>query len=270
MFEEKFLSLLKKDLQKGASAERLEHLKCLIKSLQKVVGEEIYITSFCKQPKDFYTQENGLLSQWRGYGCHGAAAIILNQEDLQNRTEEEGKFYHYPFLGLKEIVYAFGESEIHEGFHKEIKELIDIGNKFIDAASSRDQKKLNEITYSTYNPYLTAMTSCKHPSFHEENEVRIIARPIRHDSKLRKAAKESCTPLDPDQEKEIHFRSNGHIQIPYIKLFENLEENLPIERIIIGPQKDQKKQARSLRILLENLGLDPDKVTCSETPYTGA
>ena len=99
VFKEKFLNVLREDPRIRTDFESL------IKSLQKVIEkEEIYITSFCHEPKDPYTQKNGLLSQWRGYGCCGAAAIAFNKEILRDKIIEKEKTEQSQYHFLDSVV----------------------------------------------------------------------------------------------------------------------------------------------------------------------
>jgi hypothetical protein len=41
---------------------------------------------------------------------------------------------------------------------------------------------------------------------------------------------------------------------------------LPIEKIIVGPHKDQNKRASALRIFLSKTNIE---ISCSEIPYVG-
>lgn len=53
-------------------------------ALFKVLGAEVYITSFCAaSQEDEYLKNNGLLSQWRGYGDDGGYAIEFDTQKLE-------------------------------------------------------------------------------------------------------------------------------------------------------------------------------------------
>lgn len=249
---------------------RKQTVKDYINNTHKTAAKHIYIASFCGLPSSDnhreHIEQNGLLSQWRGYGDRGGVAIQLNTKRLKKLLdlEEEKGLFEYAPEQLQLLASSYNKNEANENLKEELKLCKKYFIEFSKYWDKNEDEKAFEVLQNKecYNSFMKVMTSCKHPSFHEENEVRIIARPIRKGE----------VPT-VDNEKEIHFRSNGHIQIPYIKLFENLEENLPIEKIIIGPQKDQKKQARSLELFLEKHkkhDLSNIKITCSETPYTGA
>lgn len=44
-------------------------------------GEDHYITSFCAT-NDLWISQNGLLSQWRGYGLDGGYAIVFDRAEM--------------------------------------------------------------------------------------------------------------------------------------------------------------------------------------------
>ena len=94
------------------------------------------------------------------------------------------------------------------------------------------------------------MARYKHRSFMEENEVRIITH---HEEETNNKFI-----------KEIKYRDADGYKIPYIKLFEDQE--LPIEKIIVGPHKDKEKRAAFLITKLKGTGIE---VTVSDIPYIG-
>jgi hypothetical protein len=50
---------------------------------------EPYITSFCTHANCPYERENGLLSQWRGYGGAGGYCLVFDTAKLAERLREE-------------------------------------------------------------------------------------------------------------------------------------------------------------------------------------
>src|SRR5215475_12161713 len=63
----------------------------VIHAQYSALGNEIYITSFCGEHKDSYINDNGLLSQWRGYGGNGGVALVFGTEKLEEMLRQEGK-----------------------------------------------------------------------------------------------------------------------------------------------------------------------------------
>ena len=77
--------LLKGKIQKEGGFERIvQHdAEGLIDSQYRALGSEIYILSFCGEPEKQSIANNGLLSQWRGYGTGGGAALVFDTEKLE-------------------------------------------------------------------------------------------------------------------------------------------------------------------------------------------
>ena len=109
------------------------------------------------------------------------------------------------------------------------------------------------------NHILSLFTRFKHIGFREEREVRAAVFPMT------KATETKIKQLDPNYTrpdipmKKILQRDD----IPYIELFDLEKNRLPIKRIIIGPQKDQKSAREDLVGLLGAAKID---IHCSETP----
>ena len=69
----------------------------------------LYITSFCAENKDQYINENGVLSQWRGYGPDGGFALVFNTQAMEHLLKEENMNFDYSFLQLSDVVYSDDE-----------------------------------------------------------------------------------------------------------------------------------------------------------------
>ena len=96
----------------------------------------------------------------------------------------------------------------------------------------------------------------KGSSFQEEAESRIVVARSRG-----RAAK-----LDPrEKARSIKTRYKSGTPIPYIELFAD-GGNLPIKRIIVGPQKDQEKVRYALELVLEQTELDA-QIDISDISY---
>lgn len=95
----------------------------------------------------------------------------------------------------------------------------------------------------------------KHSGFKEENEVRIYA--YRTNDKAIREAIKAGHKLDKLQAK-VQKLENGK---KYIELFEGSGIELPIKRIIVGPQSDKQKIADELK------GLVDVKIDTSDIPY---
>lgn len=107
-------------------------------------------------------------------------------------------------------------------------------------------------------PFVSSATLFKHRGFREEREARIVA--ICSSQFVREAAarlRDYFTPL-PDRTREKNGRR-------YIPLFEGLNVKLPVNRVIVGPSRNQASKCALAR---ELLGSTPP-VSCSDTPFIG-
>jgi hypothetical protein len=62
-----------------------------------------YIVSFCTHARDAYAREQGLLSQWRGYGGGGGYCIVLDTAAMVDLLQREFNAHYWvmpPKLGL--------------------------------------------------------------------------------------------------------------------------------------------------------------------------
>ena len=108
------------------------------------------------------------------------------------------------------------------------------------------------------------MALLKHKGFSEENEYRVYAFPY-----CEKAKNNRCFKEDKNKSfKQIMTRSSSGILVPYIKLFER-SKMLPIEKICIGPHKDNKLRDQSIKSYLGTIGQDHIEVFCSGIPFIG-
>ena len=110
-----------------------------------------------------------------------------------------------------------------------------------------------------------AFARFKHAAFHEENECRIVVGVTPESISTEEA---------PAQQhrrskalKTIHYRSSRTGSIPYIELFKESEDSLPITRIIVGPSRNLQANLETVQGLVQTMGIE---VTASETPFVGS
>ena len=253
---------LKGKIQEQGGLDRIvQHdAEVLIDSQYRVLGNEIYILSFCGEPEKKSIADNGLLSQWRGYGAGGGAALVFDTEKLEEILAKEAMSYEYSAVLLADLIYSDDEQKLKEELSDELKILADIAKQFFN---HENVSKGREIDSSEgYIPFVSCISRYKHFGFSEENEVRVVALPTLIDDKIIKLAKADSTTLKP--EKVRKFRSNKEQRVIYIELFDSADVKLPIEKIIIGPHKD--KEARKAEII-EILSKTNIEIVCSEIPY---
>lgn len=132
---------------------------------------EPFITSFCSHGADqAYERENGLLSQWRGYGKDGGFCIVFDTAILSELlVQDEFKAYFYVHLNMGSAHYAVPDIPVETVFPDIPKFCGLYLNRMID-------QKLEEAV-ELFTPFISGATLFKHQGFKEEREVRIVAMP---------------------------------------------------------------------------------------------
>ncbi len=184
----------------GISNEVLEKVKQIINEIRK----DFYLASFC---------ENGdLLSQWRGYSNdYVGVSIGLNSETLMNHAKK---------TNLKLIRCIYDES-IQDNIAISI--ILDL----VDNIEIMDNRLKED-----YINYLSiAALTCKHPSFSEEKEWRLI--------------------LVDSMKKDISVRQSNNQLIPYYKFnFPVWSQSGIIDMCYIGPNGKFNNIEEGLRMLI--------------------
>ncbi|MFN0041582.1 MAG: hypothetical protein ACKVSF_00020, partial [Alphaproteobacteria bacterium] len=179
-------------------------------------------------------------------------------------TEEllklEGARYNYLTLIMRPVTY---ESDI-SGLEVEINDIVKILEEAVRASIQNEPPASFD---SLLRKFPHATTIYKHQGFAEEREVRIVACPTtpeRH-KKFLEADPNDAKMHEPL--KQFHYPDDR--RDPYIALFDFPKPAvLPIRRIIVGPNADQKTKIRELRKWLDDV---PNyrrlEVYPSQTPF---
>jgi Protein of unknown function (DUF2971) len=216
---------------------------------------DAFITSFCTHADDKpYDRENGLLSQWRAYGADGGCCLVFDTAAICNLLAQEWADY-WGYLHMSTVQYATDEVSVDELFPKLMSAcdlyLSQILTEVLNAQTGRSPQH-------DPDPFLSSATLFKHRGFREEREARIVA--IRSSQAVREAAAgldDNFTPM-PDRTR----KNNGR---RYVPLFKGLDVKLPIQRVIVGPSRNQARNCTRVRELLGSATL----VKCSDTPFIG-
>ena len=281
-FDQKLMPILKEGIRKAikkasTTPDGLNHIEFYgsLEEAENKISEDMlnalrstslqfqaYVTSFCVPSNKNY--DDGILSQWRGYGTDGGYAIVFDTSGLNKLLEEEEKEYFYSFAHWGDVDYFDGESDAYEEaleWESIIRETA--ANIAFEADSSIFEEKVSAF----FQPILSLATRHKHGGFHEESEVRITAFTSTND----KPPEDAREVGDNRKKKTISFRPYNGMLVPYISLFERLNGNaarLPINKIIVGPHPDKLKRKKSVEKLLDQLEIEAIVVT-SEIPYLG-
>lgn len=219
-----------------------------------------YVTSFCSPSGN--DTEDGLLSQWRGYGLDGGYAIVFDTKGLNELLEDEQKRFFYSFGHWGDVDYFDGDSTkvAHEErleWEKTIRETI----------ASMLVKKDLLLAEKLFVPILCLATRHKHRGFREESEVRISTVTSMSGISMDEVKKAG----DNRPKKPVYFTLRGGMLVPYIALFErpsNEKAKLPIKKVIVGPHPEKLKRQKAIVKLLDQLEIEANVVT-SDIPYLG-
>ena len=195
--------------------------------------------------RDKYHRLHGMLSQWRAYGNDAGVALVFDSQKIEKLLEQEGKrFVLWPCL-IGDVVYDEQSLDMENRFSKFFQGLKQWSKKFVQL----DTKATLQILNSQVVPELPSIAGrFKHDAFHEEQEWRIVVGVVADSIRDHPDWKEY-----PTQEfKQIHYRENNCGAIPFIRLFEETGEDLPITRIIVGPSRNQLAHMETVKELVSD------------------
>jgi len=117
------------------------------------------ITSFCSHANDQpYERENGLLSQWRGYGGQGGYCLVFDTAKLQTQLEKERKSYFILHAELRPAYYFIEGMPVTRLF----ADLLAFSKDIVSAAMSGDRDFSAE---KAFTPFVSSATTTKHRGF---------------------------------------------------------------------------------------------------------
>lgn len=253
----------KKINQKGGLNRVVQYdAKGLIESQYSALGDDIYILSFCGQPDDPNIANNGLLSQWRGYGTGGGAALVFDTTKLEELLDIESSIHEYSLILLADVVYSDDEEKLKKEYSNDLEILANVAKQYFNFENYEQNKIID--SSNAYYPFVRCISRYKHHGFKEENEVRIVALPTVIGEEIKKLAARNGATLRPEKEKKIRFKNE--MRIPYIELFRSIDAGLPIKKIIIGPHPEKEFRVQELRNTIAKTNIE---VTCSDIPFVG-
>jgi hypothetical protein len=155
------------------------------------------------------------------------------------------------YIGLSEVHYFTDSHSLPASFF----ELVDKSKEVIDAVLRRQDFDPTQL----FTPFVTSAVSIKHRGFAEEREVRIVAMAATKltDDKMKGTPGYVSLPIKYIFTCERDARKKRHIA-----LFGPELSKLPVVKVIVGPARDQKRNAT---IAHETVGKGVE-VLLSETP----
>jgi hypothetical protein len=223
--------------------------------------QDHYVISFCTA-NDQWVSQNGLLSQWRGYGPDGGYAIVFDAKGLSSLLDNDAGIYHdsEETLYCGAVQYDRGIEELSFVRDEQVLQHVQrVRNEF--ASCFRQQKPWED--YDAFDSIAALSTFWKHRGFEEEKEVRIVVGEPSPKIQL-EIADQVTTPF-----RKIHSFSRNGTAVPCIHLFEDHKlKTFPIRRVIVGPHPDKRQRKKAIEILLHNNDINAD-VVVSDTPFRG-
>ena len=215
---------------------------------------EPYIISFCAHVSD-YEQQNGLLSQWRGYGRSSGYALELDTAKFWTLMQADAQIYAYAATQLDAVQYDGSE----ECFASHFDDLVDRIASAYHSIAITESPNLDGL----FGPSIHKITRYKHRGFSEENEVRAVLSPITSQwrERIKKEHPEEFKKQANRDIKPTLFKSGMK---PYLALSSN-RALLPITKIIVGPNREKFVRLEVLERFLRARGM-AIPVVVSETP----
>lgn len=229
--------------------------KSFVDACLKSLDDQIYLVSFCGTSRDSYVRQNGLLSQWRAYGKEGGFCLQFDCKALIDLLGKEANKYAHVVGHCSDMVYSDNE----EYLFKEFKAELEIAEEYLKQMLTRIRDDKIPDAGNFLPAFVSCLTRYKHRAFKEEQEVRVVWVPMSEND-FQKMDKTKFPNLSFKPKK---FRGPDNA-IPYMDLLSKSDSNLPIERVIVGPQNDQEQAAEKVKVICEPLGI---KVELSEIPY---
>lgn len=133
---------------------------------------QIYITSFCGESDDDYINQNGLLSQWRGYGQDGGFSIVFDTASMEACMRQEHNMFSYGYSSIADVIYSHDQQKFENELSDSIDQILSFLNTMLDNFELSEPRSIDG--YDSYTSFLSCATRYKHRGFSEENEVRFV------------------------------------------------------------------------------------------------
>ena len=232
-----------------------------------------FVTSFTTH-KSNYRRDNGMLSQWRGYGGNDGVAIVLETKRIEEMLTHEVLQFEYFSCSVSEVVYYDHKLDLVNRFPKFFDALRVYVQHVMKGREPNEKTVLDNLERVGMN-LLPTIGRLKHQAFREENECRIVVG-LPHE--LHRVDFSECSDNTIRPFKKIHYRCEPCGSVPYVCLFEDgpiiegkKEGNIPIARILVGPSRNQCANVETVRALVREFAGDGRiEVQQSEIPYVGS
>ncbi len=221
--------------------------KYAIEAFYKNISDEFYVVSFSDHRHSF-DSENGLLSQFQRYGEY---MLVFDLEKMRTIASEETGRFAFVDCHLSDVIYEHDQTKTPDAaFGEQIDILLPYFEKLIFDTGALP-------AHDAATAFANIASRFKNRGFHQELEKRLVfARVDPSDSKFAPYG----TP--PPEKPKLHRVRVGR-DVPYVKLFGEGFSQLPIERIVVVPNKNSREMVHEARAIVGPRGI---KVCVSETP----
>ena len=207
-----------------------------------------------------------MLSQWRGYGGDNNVAIVFDTENLEHLLKRESARFEFLTCSIADVFYCHDEVDLVEHFPSLFDALRQFAKNIFGGWNDCDEKHESMLA-SLSSALLPAVGRLKHRAFHEEKECRIIlgVSDVSYRDQLEELG---CCDL---QMKKVHYRPGIVGSVPFVKLFEGIDERLAINRILVGPSRNQQANEQAVYEAVNAHGVAGTiSIQCSDIPFVGS
>jgi len=215
-----------------------------------------FVSCFCK-PADKEDFENGLLSQWRGYGPDGGYAIHFSRQKLLSAIDRVNRGGG-PNYQLQDVHYST-KTALRSDLLSHGGAFVSAYNRFLDhiAEPLGSEPKappisLSELTGGPLEALLDYLIHTKSSHFREERECRMSHLHLM---------------VGAEANLPVQFFTRAGILVPYTKSPQDFEVLECVEALVIGPGPRMDARFESLRYLVSNSGCGIP-VRMSRIPFT--
>ena len=141
-FLEEFPNKQQQINQNGGLDRIVQHdAEVVVDAQYHATGDEIYILSFCGEHKNSYINDNGLLSQWRGYSSGGGFAIVFDTLKLEQLFEVEARKYEYNAMHLSDVIYSNNEERLKTALSEDLSVVAEDVRELFSTENMSSRKK---------------------------------------------------------------------------------------------------------------------------------
>ncbi len=132
-----------------------------------------FVASFTTHKKEYQSQ-NGMLSQWRGYGDDQGVAIVFDAARLDRLLESESCRFVYLCCSIEKAVYYKNKLNLKVHFPELFDALQGYSKDHVGRVTNNENSENSESSDAVVRHLLPAVGRLKHRAFHEEKEHRVI------------------------------------------------------------------------------------------------